>query len=186
MMTSATVVNRYAHALADVIVGPASQLSPADAVAQLRLFDASASAVPALQKVLASPAVPKARKRIVIRSIAAAIGLQQIIVNFLLVLSDHRRWAALHEVIEALDSVIDEHLGFERTEVCSAFELSDPQREELARELERLAGRKIRLRLSVDPNLIGGVTARVGSTVYDGSVRGQLAKLRLSLTANRY
>jgi F-type H+-transporting ATPase subunit delta len=185
-MTSATIVYRYAHALADVIVEPGSVVSPAEAVAQLRSFYASASAVPALQAVLVSPAVPKVRKRAVIRAIAAALGLQRIILNFLLVLSDKRRWSALHEVIEALDAVLDDHLGFERAEACSAYPLSDRQLDNLTRELARIAGRKVRLSLSVDPALIGGVTARVGSTVYDGSVRGQLAKMRQNLLANRY
>lgn len=191
-MTSATIVNRYAHALADVVIASNSaavvseRIPPAEAVAQLRTFYASASAVPELQAVLASPAVPKARKRAVIRAIAAALGLKQIILNFLLVLSDRRRWSALHEVIDALDAVLDEHLGFERAEVRSAYELSDSQRNELSRELARIAGRKIRLHVEVDPELIGGVTARVGSTVYDGSVRGHLAKMRQGFAANRY
>ncbi len=185
-MISATIVNRYAHALADVVIAPSSELPPADAVAQLRSFYASASAVPELQAVLASPAVPKARKRAVIRAIAGALALQKIIVNFLLVLSDRGRWAALREVIDALEAVLDNHLGFERAEVQSAYELTPQQTEELSRELSRLAGRKIRLHLSVDPTLIGGVKAHVGSTVYDGSVSGHLAKMRQSLVANRY
>lgn len=185
-MTSATIVNRYAHALADVIVAPGSEVPPSDAVAQLRTFHACASEVPDLQAVLASPAVQKVRKRAVIRAIAAALGLQRIILNFLLVLSDRRRWAALHEIIEVLDAVLDDHLGFERVQVRTAYALSDGQRDELSRELERIAGRKVRVSSEVDPELIGGVTARVGSTVYDGSVRGQLAKMRQSLLVIRY
>jgi F-type H+-transporting ATPase subunit delta len=185
-MTSETIVNRYANALADVIVAPGSVVSPALAVAQLRGFDTAAQGSPDLNAILSSPAVPRARKRIVIRAIAEALGLNGIIVNFLLVLSDRRRWSALHEVIEALDGVLDDHLGFERAEVSSAYELSEQQRAELTRELARVAGRQIRLRHSVDPNLIGGVTAKLGSTVYDGSVRGQLAKMRQGLAASRY
>jgi len=185
-MTSATIVNRYAHALADVIVAPGSEVAPAEAVAELRSFYAATSAARDLQAVLSSPAVQKARKRTVIRAIATALGLKRIIVNFLLVLSDRGRWSALHEVIEALDAVIDDHLGFERAEVRSAYELTDRQRDDLSRELARIAGRKVRLSLAVDPDLIGGVTARVGSTVYDGSVRGHLATMRQSLLANRY
>ncbi len=185
-MTSATIVNRYASALADVVIAPNSVVTPAEAVAQLRSFYASASAVPELQMVLASPAVPKARKRVVIRAIASAMGIKQILLNFLLVLSDRRRWDALREVIDSLESVLDEHMGFERAEVRSAYALSDAQTEELSRELTRVAGRNVRLQLVVDPTLIGGVTARVGSTVYDGSVRGSLAKMRRSLAANRY
>ena len=185
-MISETIVNRYAHALADVIVAPNSEVPPADAVAQLRNFYAATNAVPELQAVLSSPAVSTIRKRTVIRAIANALGLRRIIVNFLLVLSDRRRWAALHQVIEALDAVLDDRLGFERAEVHSAYELSEQQRDELSRELARIAGRNIRLCLAIDPDLIGGVTARVGSTVYDGSVRGHLAKMRQDLASNRY
>jgi len=185
-MTSATVVNRYANALAHVLTAPQAAIAPADALAQLRGFHASASTAPQLQTVLASPAVPRTRKRTVIRKIAASLGLHQIVTNFLLVLSDHGRWSALGEVIDALDAVIDRHLGFERAEVRSAFELTEREREQLSLELARIAGRKIRLHVAVDPELIGGVTAHVGSTVYDGSVRGNLAKMRRGLTANRY
>lgn len=183
-MISTTVVNRYANALAEVVTAPTSAIPPADAVAQLHRFWDSAGAVHELQIILASPAVPRARKRAVIRHIAGSLQLNTIIQNFLLVLSDHGRWEALHEVIKQLEAVIDDHLGFERVEVRSAYELSDTQREELSRELTRLAGRKIRMRSSVDPELIGGVTAQVGSVVYDGSVRGQLAKMRQVLAAN--
>ena len=183
-MISATVVNRYANALADVVTSPSSAIQPADAVAELHKFWESAGTVRELQLILASPAVPRARKRAVIRHIAGSLQLHPTIQNFLLVLSDHGRWDALHEVINQLEAVIDDHLGFARVEVRSAYELSDPQREELSRELARLAGRKIRMRQSVDPELIGGVTAQVGSVVYDGSVRGQLAKMRQSLGAN--
>jgi F-type H+-transporting ATPase subunit delta len=185
-MTSAIVVHRYAHALADVVIAPPSSFPPAETVAQLRGFYASAAAAPQLQAVLASPAVPRTRKRIVIRKIAAALGLQQIVINFLLVLSDHGRWSALGEIIDALEGVIGSHLGFESAEVRSAFELTNHERDQLSRELARLAGSKIRLHVAVDPELIGGVTAQVGSTVYDGSVRGNLAKMRQALTQNRY
>ena len=185
-MISKTLANRYAEALADVVTAPNSDVQPADAVVQLRGFYASASAAPQLQTILASPAVPKARKRAVIRAIASAVGLKHVIVNFLLVLSDRGRWDALHDVIDAFDAALDSRLGFERAEVQTAYELTNEQREEISRELARIAGRQIRLKVSVNPELIGGVTARVGSTVYDGSVRGQLAKMRQSLAANRY
>ena len=184
-MTSPTIVNRYANALADVILSAGSAVKPADALNQLRSFDQAARSVPALSAILASPAVSKVRKRTVIRTIAQALGLQQILINFLLVLTDRRRSAALHETINALETVLDERLGFESVEVRSAFELSKAQSEELTRRLGRLAGRQIRMHQTVDPELIGGVTVRVGSTNYDGSVRGHLAAMRESLAAGR-
>ena len=70
--------------------------------------------------------------------------------------------------------LLDERLGFVRAEVASARDLDDAQRAALEAELSRLAGKKAKLTFTIDPALIGGVVARVGSIVYDGSVRGQL------------
>jgi F-type H+-transporting ATPase subunit delta len=78
---------------------------------------------------------------------------------------------------------VDDRLGFARAEVSAAREMGEPQRAELAAKLERLTGKRIRMRFRVDERLIGGVVARIGSTVYDGSVRGQLASLGHRLSA---
>ncbi len=184
-MTSPTLVNRYAQALADVVMAPNSEVKASEAIEQLRAFDAAARSVPAMQTILASPAISKERKRAVIRHIAGVLGLKRILVNFLLVMGDRGRFVALHETIDALETLLDERLGFERVEVRSAYELTAAQTAELTAQLTRLAGRQIRLRQSVDPELIGGVSVRIGSTNYDGSVRGQLAKMRQSLATTR-
>jgi len=158
-MTSTAVVNRYGSALVDVVLSPGSDVKPADAVAQLRAFDGAVKESPALRNILASPAVSAQRKRAVIRRLADAISASRVVRNFLLVLSDHRRADALSEVIDAFDLLLDERLG-------------------------AIAGSKVRLQFAIDPELIGGVTAKIGSTVYDGSVRGQLADLRARLSSN--
>jgi len=181
-MTSSAVVNRYANALVDVVVSPAAGIDPAVAVQQLKGFNAAIQSSADFRIILASPSVPIARKRLVIRRIADALGLERVSRNFLLVLTDHRRSGALPEVIDAFELLLDERIGFERAEVVSAYELSSAQREQLAAELAKLAGGQVRMRFAVEPELIGGVTARLGSKVYDGSVRGQLAKMRQRLT----
>jgi len=79
--------------------------------------------------------------------------------------------------------VVDERMGFARAEVTSASELTEALRKELNSELERLTGKRIRARYAVDASLIGGAMARIGSTVYDGSVRGQLNSLERRLGA---
>jgi len=183
-VTSSAVVNRYANALADIVVSPQAGIDPAVAVAQLRSFGEAVEGSRELRIVMASPAVSAARKRLVVRRIAEALGLHRIILNFLLVLSDHRRASALTDMIDAFAVVLDERLGFLRAEVTSANELGQQQRDQLAAELARVASSQVRMRFSVDPSLIGGVTARVGSKVYDGSVRGQLAVLRQRLLVN--
>lgn len=180
-MISSAVVNRYANALADVILSPGSDVTAPNAIAQLRSFDAAVQGSPDLRLVLASPAIPVARKRSIIKEIAEKLGLSRIVRNFVLVLSDHRRAAALAQMVDAFELLLDERLGFVRAEVKSAFELNSGQRDELSGELAKLAGAQVRLRFAVDPDLIGGVSAKIGSRVYDGSVRGQLAEMRKRL-----
>ena len=105
------------------------------------------------------------------------LKLSRITRNFLFVLVDHRRIASLADIIQTLEVILDERLGFARAEVASARELTEPQRTALNAQLERLTGKRLRMRFRVDESLIGGVVARIGSTVYDGSLRGQLASL---------
>jgi F-type H+-transporting ATPase subunit delta len=184
-MISSAVVNRYANALADVILAPDSGVAPPQAIEQLRAFDTLVASSHDLRAVLASPAVPVARKRAIIKDIAARMDFPTVMRNFVLVVNDHRRSAALGQIAEAFETIIDERLGFVRAEVQSAFELDNNQEGELSSQLGKLAGAPVRIKFAVDPDLIGGVTARIGSTVYDGSVRGRLASMRTKLMTNR-
>lgn len=182
-MTSSVIVNRYANALVDVVLAPGAEITPAEAAAQLRSFSAALASSPELRILMASPAVAVARKRLVIRRIAEVLQLGRVTRNFLLVLLDHGRATALPEMVEAFEVIIDERLGFIRADVRAASELSAQQQQELAARLGTLAGKQVRLRFSVDPDLIGGATARMGSKVYDGSVRGRLAGMRRRLAS---
>jgi F-type H+-transporting ATPase subunit delta len=182
-MTLSAVATRYAHALADVVTASGSSLRAEDAVAQLRAFEAALRSSLELQNALTTPAVPASRKRAVVGKIADVLELSRIARNFLFVLVDHRRITSLTEIIHSFELVVDERLGFARAEVTSATELTDPQRAALSGQLERLASKRIRARYAVDGALIGGVVARIGSTVYDGSVRGQLDSLERRLGA---
>ena len=182
-MTLSAVATRYANALADVVTAGGSPISPPDAVSELRAFEAALAASTELQNALVTPAVPAGRKRAVVGRIAEILKLSRISRNFLYVLIDHRRIAALSGIIDSFELIVDERLGFARAEVAAAREMTEPQRAALTSVLERLTGRRIRTRFAVDERLIGGVVARIGSTVYDGSVRGQLASLGRRLDA---
>jgi F-type H+-transporting ATPase subunit delta len=186
-MTLSAVATRYAHALADVVTGapsgPGSPLRAEDAAAQLHAFDAVLRSSLELQNALTTPAVPASRKRAVIARIAGILQLSRIVINFLYVLVDHRRITSLAEIIHSFELVVDERLGFARAEVSSATELTEAQRTALGSQLERLTGKRIRARYAVDGALIGGVVARIGSTAYDGSVRGELQTLERLLGA---
>jgi F-type H+-transporting ATPase subunit delta len=182
-MISTAVVNRYANALADVVLAPSSDVSPHDAARELRAVTEAVEESSDLRAVLASPAVPIARKRVVLKDIAGKLGTSRTIRNFVLVLSDHRRMGALAQVLAAVENIFDERAGFIRGDVKSAADLSSAQQNELSGQLSTLAGQPVRLHFSIDPELIGGVTAKIGSKVYDGSVRGQLAEMSKRLSA---
>ena len=181
-MTHSAVASRYANALADVVTAGTSGINAETALAELRIFADALDSSPELGNALTSPAVPPSRKRAVIGRIADQLELSRITRNLLFVLIDKRRIASLTDIINTFEIVAGERLGFARADVASAAELSEPQRYALNAQLERLSGKRVRPRYTVDGSLIGGVVARIGSTVYDGSVRGQLATLRQRLS----
>jgi len=176
-MNISAVATRYAQALADAVMAPGSNLRAEDTLAGLRAFEAVLAGSADLHNALNSPAVPPARKRAVVGRIAEVLKLSTIARNFLFVLIDHRRVPELPAILQSFELTIDQRLGFARADVASARELTQAQRTALNAVLEQMTGKRVRMRFSVDQGLIGGVVARIGSTVYDGSVRGQLDSL---------
>jgi F-type H+-transporting ATPase subunit delta len=175
------VASRYAKALVDVAAAPGSASNPAAILAQLRAVGQTIAASPELRSALLSPAVAPSRKRAVVTRVLGPLGLDKQARNFLFVVIDHRRVAELPSIVDAFEELLDERLGFVRADVLSARPLDAPQQAGLETEISRMTGKKAKLKYSIDPALIAGVVARIGSTVYDGSVRGQLDKLRLKL-----
>jgi F-type H+-transporting ATPase subunit delta len=182
-MIVAAVAKRYADALADVVTTRGSAVRAQDVLAEVRAFEATLRSSADLYNALTSPAIPLSRKKAVVARIADDLQISRITRNFLFVLIDHRRVPALAEILQTFEVVLDERLGFVRAEVASPRELNNDQRASLNATLERLTGKRIRMRFTIDESLIGGVVARIGSTVYDGSVRGQLQSLERRLAA---
>ena len=175
------VASRYAKALVEVAAAPGNASDPAAILSQLKAVGEAIAASPDLRTALLSPAVSPSRKRAVVTRVLEPLGLDKQARNFLFEIIDHRRVAELPAIVEAFEALLDERLGFVRAEVLSARALGDSQQASLETEISRMTGKKAKLKFSIDPSLIAGVVARVGSTVYDGSVRGQLDKLRLKL-----
>lgn len=179
---ASALAGRYARALVDIVLEPGSTLQPQDAVAQLRAADQIVAQSAELRVALLTPAISNPRKRAVMGRLLDEAGASHLIRNFIYVIIDHRRIGILSEIREAFELVLDERLGFARAEITSAVALDERRSTSMQAELSQLTGKKLRLRFAVDPALLGGVTARIGSTLYDGSLRGQLEKLRRDLT----
>lgn len=175
-MTHSAVASRYANALVDVVTRAGSNAAEAT-LGELQAFENLLRSSPELHNALTSPAIAPSRKRAVVGRLADELKLSRVTRNFLFVLIDHRRIASLAEIVQSFETLADERLGYARADVSSAREIPEPQRKLLNDKLERLSGKRIRARYTVDDSLIGGVVARIGSTVYDGSVRGQLNSL---------
>jgi len=182
-MPITAVTSRYANALADVVTASGAAVDPQAAATELRAFAGVVAESAELRNALLTPAVAPSRKRAVVERIGAVLGTSRIIRNLLFVLVDHRRIAMLPDLAADFETVMDERLGFARAEIAAGLELTAAQQSAIAAELERITGKRIRARFAVDSALIGGVMARIGSTVYDGSVRAQLAAIGRSLSA---
>lgn len=172
---------RYARALAHVILNAEGGPDPKQTLAELRSFSGMVSGSLELRNVLLSPAVSNTKKRAVIGRFSDSLPLSALVRNFLYIIIDRRRTNLLHDIADAFEAALDEQMGIVRADVKSADPLDDRQQSELQQELSRVSGKQVRCDFSIDPALIGGVVARIGSTVYDGSVRSQLTNLREQL-----
>jgi F-type H+-transporting ATPase subunit delta len=175
------VSTRYAGALVDVVAAPGSKYDAAGVLKELHSVEQVIAESPSLRVALLSPAVPPGRKRAVISRLLQPLGVSQAVRNFMFVVIDHRRVGDFGSIVEAFETLLDERLGFVQAQVASAQPLTVAQQAALEAQLTRVAGKKAKLKFSTDPDLVAGVVARVGSVVYDGSVRGQLDRLRTKL-----
>jgi F-type H+-transporting ATPase subunit delta len=139
---------------------------------------------PELQILFSTPAVSAEKKKAVLAKVGAQMALNPLTINFLSVVIDHERMSMLDEILEALQSVLNDRLGIAVAEITTARPLDDTEKSTLAGALGNKTGKKVEMKFALDPRLIGGVVARVGSTIYDGSVRGYLNRLRAELTSD--
>ncbi|MBK9153872.1 MAG: F0F1 ATP synthase subunit delta [Chloracidobacterium sp.] len=177
-MGAETVARRYAAALADVV----THSGETEAVREeLRQWGEMIAANQNLADVLANPSIAHTKKEGVLESLIKRTSPSKTTANFLRVLLRNGRLTDLSAIDERFESVVEERSGRVQAHVSSAHTLSEAQMNELRANLEKLTGKKVQLNFETDPELIGGVVTRVGSTVYDGSVRTQLEHLREQL-----
>ena len=175
---SGAITLRYAAALADVAI----EQKNADQVrGDLASFTEAFFASSDLRNFLESPAIARDAKQKALEEIAAKMNLAPSVRNFIYVLLDNRRTEMLREIQQALDTELNSRMGIAEALVTSARELNAQERRDLTVALEKRTGKKIEAKFREDESLLGGAVVRVGSTVYDGSVREQLARLREQL-----
>ncbi len=179
----ASVANTYARAFADVILS--ERLDASRSVADLRSLSGLMEASAELRRVWENPAVPAEQKRRLLDAIVKREGIERHARNLVAVLIDHRRMHFLKRIADQLEKELDARMGFAEAEITSARELGDPERRVLESQVAKLTGKKVRARFGLDGSLLGGAVVRVGSTIYDGSVKGQLEKIKEVIQAGQ-
>ena len=177
-MSVETVARRYATALADVVIKSGdTETVKKELIVWERLITDNAD----LQSAIRNPSIPLSSKEKVLEALIAKVKPSKSTGNFLRVLLSNGRLTELAAINSRLDSVLEERSGSVVAEVISARDLSGAQQGELKANLEKLTGKQVKLNFAIDPAIIGGVVTRVGSTVYDGSVKSQLENLKEEL-----
>jgi F-type H+-transporting ATPase subunit delta len=174
------VTSRYARAFVDVVMD--GRLDALKVSQELRTIAATAQSSLELRRVWESPAIPAEQKRALLDAIVNREGLARPVRNFIAVLIDHRRIGWLDQVVKDFEQQLDSRLGFAETEITSARELTEAERRDLEAQIGKLTGKKVRACYTCDESLLGGAIVKLGSTIYDGSVRGQLERIREQLS----
>lgn len=177
----ASVVGTYARAFADVVMTAKNQLDPARVLVELHSIEALLKESDQLRRVLENPSIPGDRKRAVLDAVTGRLGTTRQVRNFVAILTDNRRLPLFSEIVKNVEQELDGRQGFAEAQVSAARQLSDPEKKMLEAEIEKLTGKKVRAKYEQDATLLGGAVVQVGSTIYDGSVKGQLERIREQL-----
>jgi F-type H+-transporting ATPase subunit delta len=183
----AVVDLRYARALAAVI--SEQKLDLIAAHGQLNNFANLLEESADLREVLADPSIPEPQKLKVLDALGSRLGLSRPVRNFIAIVIHHQRLHELRDMIAAYRNIADEDSGIAEVEITTARPLDDGNRRLLEQQVAKLAGGagvsgsapRVQATYREDPSLLGGAVVKLGSTVYDGSVRGQLEQLRQRL-----
>jgi F-type H+-transporting ATPase subunit delta len=178
-MLSGSLARRYAKAVFEI----GQEQGGLDKIgADLRSLANAMKTSEELATALTSPAIPRSDRRKVIDGLLQRIGVVSTTRNLTYLLLDHERLGALPMIVRELDRMIEAKAGRVSAEVVSAKPLEPAQLSELVAVLEKLSGKKVNVTKREDPELLGGVVAKVGDTVYDGSLRTELQKVREALS----
>ncbi len=182
------MIRRFARPYARALLGWSPDLEAAQRLrGELGAFASAMAAVPKIAVMAANPGVPAEVKSRTVAQIAGVLELEDEARRFLELLVQKTRLAQLPEILEAVDALIHQRLRVSTARVWSAGPLDDRQQESLRGTLEQVVGHRVQVELAVDPELLGGFVAQVGSDRYDVSLKGQLERMsaRLAVAAER-
>lgn len=179
-MTSRTAATRYARALLDVATKESLDLERI--ARELDEFMAFFKQQPALERLMLNPAVPAPRKRAAMEDIVKLSGFTPVVSKTLILLADRDRLALLADLSAVYHELLNERQNVVRADITTAEPLSSDRVAAIEQTLAAVTGKRVTMKTKVDRDLIGGVVARVGSTIYDASVATQLRKIRERLT----
>lgn len=176
----AVVTGRYARAFAEVI---AAQKGDAEqAIVELEQMAVLVDSSSELRNVLSNPAVENKQKISLLDAIIKKMGASRPLRNFMAVLIEHHRVGQIRDIAEQFKKDLDARMGIAEAKVSSARELTAVEKKSLEKQLATTTGKTIRATYTQDESLLGGAIARVGSTIYDGSVRGRLEKIKQQIS----
>jgi F-type H+-transporting ATPase subunit delta len=176
----AAVAGRYARAFAEVVAG--QKLDPGKTVQELNEVAALVDGSAELRNVFQNPSVDHKQKIGLLDAIIKKMNGSKMLRNFVAVLVDQRRIAQIGEIAEQFRQELDERMGIAQAQVKSARELSAKEKKDLEQQLAEATGKIIRATYAEEASLLGGAVVRVGSVIYDGSVRGQLQRIKEQIT----
>lgn len=177
----ASFISIYGRAMADVIVD--RSLDASRVSSELESIGSLLGQSSDLRTVWDSPSVASDQKLGLLDALAKKLGISREVRNFVAVLISNRRIHAYSEIAKNAIEQINERLGIADAEIVSVRELGAEERRRLEDQVAKVTGKKLRVRYSLDQKLMGGVVVKVGSTIYDGSVRGQLQRMKEQLVA---
>jgi F-type H+-transporting ATPase subunit delta len=169
---------RYARALVEAVAEPRDLEA---AGRDLQAFAQLLRDQPDLRALFANPGVQRRDKEAILKRLTAALELGPLVATFLELLLEKGRLGHLETIVHVYRDLVDERLGRMRAEVATAAPLEEAVGPRLAQRLAAVAGKPVVLETKVDPGLLGGMVAWIGGTVYDGSLRAQLAQVREQL-----
>ena len=172
----ASVTSVYARAFADVVFD--RKLDAGKSLQELRALGALLKENEDLRRVWENPAIAAEQKRGVLDAIVKREGLSRPVRNLVAVLIDRRRIHLFDAIVDQLRHELDARMGFAEAQITTFRDLSEPEKRTLELQVEKLTGKKVRAKYSRDASIMGGAVVRVGSTIYDGSVLGQLQRIR--------